>query len=143
MLVKSGKANAGMVFHLQSTTLSRNFFSKKDHAPLSGAPAIRRMKTYSAQSGYVYQYFYEGQRPLRGAEGGTEFVFSVSADRKTWHPVSVLVGDVVGNCRGQLARRNKVLRVSEGGRRRDRDQHERKHEKLSKKTHRNVLHRSN
>jgi len=45
------------------------------------------MKTYSAQSGYVYQYFYEGQRP------GTEFVFSVSADRKVWGPVSVIVND--------------------------------------------------
>jgi hypothetical protein len=73
--------------------LFRNFFSKKDHSPLTGAPAIRRLKTYSAQSGYVYQYFYEGQRALRGAEGGNEFVFSVSADRKTWRPVSVMVGD--------------------------------------------------
>ena len=71
----------------------RNFFSRKNHAPLTGAPAVRRLKTYSAQSGYVYQYFYEGQRPLRGPENGTEFVFNVSADRKTWHPVSVLVGD--------------------------------------------------
>jgi hypothetical protein len=52
----------------------RRFFAPKP-VPLSGAPAIRRMKTYSAQSGYVYQYFYEVQRP------GTEFVFSVSADR--------------------------------------------------------------
>jgi len=64
----------------------RRFFTPKP-VPLSGAPAIRRMKTYSAQSGYVYQYFYEGQRP------GTEFVFSVSADRKVWGPVSVIVND--------------------------------------------------
>ena len=93
MLVKTGKVTDGMVFHLQGTTLFRNFFSKKAHQPLSGAPTVRRLKTHSAESGYVYQYFYEGQRPLRGAEGGTEFVFSVSADRKTWRPVSVLVGD--------------------------------------------------
>ena len=64
----------------------RHFFARKP-VPLTGAPAIRRMKTYSAQSGYVYQYFYEGQRP------GTEFVFSVSADRKVWGPVSVVVND--------------------------------------------------
>lgn len=71
----------------------RNFFAKKP-APLTGAPTIRRMKSYSAESGYVYQYFYEGQRPFRsGAEGGNEYVFTVSADRKTFHPVSVLVGD--------------------------------------------------
>ncbi len=52
------------------------------------------MKTYSAQSGYVYQYFYEGYRPcVAGAEKGTEFVFSISADRKKWEPTSVLVAD--------------------------------------------------
>ena len=39
----------------------RNFFTKKP-LPLTGAPAVRRLKSYSAQSGYVYQYFYEGQR---------------------------------------------------------------------------------
>jgi hypothetical protein len=26
---------------------------------------VRRLKTYSAQSGYVYQYCYEGQRPFQ------------------------------------------------------------------------------
>ena len=71
----------------------RNFFRKKT-APLSGAPGVRRLKTYSAQSGYVYQYFYEGQRPMEGGgESGTEFVFTVSADRKSFHPVSVPVGE--------------------------------------------------
>lgn len=52
--------------------------------PLTGAPAVRRMKTYSAQSGYVYQYFYEGRR-------GAAFVFSISADRKNWSPLDVTV----------------------------------------------------
>ena len=71
----------------------RNFFSKKP-LPLTGAPAVRRLKSYSAQSGYVYQYFYEGQRLFRsGGESGIEFVFSVSADRKAFHPVSVLVSE--------------------------------------------------
>ena len=71
----------------------RNFFSKKP-LPLTGAPAVRRLKSYSAQSGYVYQYFYEGQRPFRsGGESGIEFVFSVSADRKAFHPVSVFVSE--------------------------------------------------
>jgi len=50
------------------------------------------MKTYSAQSGYVYQYFYEGHRDYRAAaDEGVEFVFSVSSDRKEWHGSSVLV----------------------------------------------------
>jgi hypothetical protein len=71
----------------------KGFFSRKTRA-LTGAPSVRRMKTYSALSGYVYQYYYEGQRPFRaGADRGVEFVFSLSSDRKTWHPVSVLVGD--------------------------------------------------
>jgi hypothetical protein len=71
----------------------RSFFSKKKD-PLSGAPPVRRMKTYSAQSGYVYQYFYEGHRSYRAAgDYGAEFVFSVSSDRKTWHETSVLVSD--------------------------------------------------
>lgn len=61
-------------------------------APLTGAPKIRRQKTYSAQSGYVYQYFYEGQRPSgRDGESGTEFVFDVSADRKRSASLSVFV----------------------------------------------------
>jgi hypothetical protein len=68
------------------------FFKKE--TPLSGAPAVRRMKTYSAQSGYVYQYCYEGQRPLpRAGESGIEFVFALSSDRKTWSNTRVLVPD--------------------------------------------------
>src|SRR5271169_238274 len=58
----------------------------KGQTPLTGAPAVRRLKTYSAASGYVYQYFYEGHR-------GTEYVFQVSADRRTYSPVSVLLSD--------------------------------------------------
>jgi len=69
-----------------------NLFQRKP-APLTGAPAVRRMKTYSAQSGYVYQYYFEGHRALAGSEPGTEFVFQVSADRKVWHAISVCVGE--------------------------------------------------
>jgi hypothetical protein len=68
-------------------------FSKKE-TPLTGAPPVRRLKTYSAQSGYVYQYCYEGQRPFQqSGDRGTEFVFSLSADRKTWRPCKVLLPD--------------------------------------------------
>ena len=75
----------------------RRFFSRKT-APLTGVPAVRRLKTYSAQSGYVYQYYYEGQRAFQHREeAGTEFVFTISADRKNWHSASVLVaGDAIG-----------------------------------------------
>jgi len=68
-----------------------DWLRKKD-APLTGAPAVRREKTHSAESGYVYQYFYEGQRPAkRQGEPGTQYVFHVSADRKTSFSVSVLI----------------------------------------------------
>ena len=64
-------------------------------APTAGAaPTVRRAKIYSSQSGYVYEYYYEGHRDFRsGGERGTEFVFSLSADRKNWQPTSVLVSD--------------------------------------------------
>lgn len=61
---------------------------RKPLEPLRGAPAVRRQKTYSAQSGYVYQYYYEGYRP---AGDCTEYVFEVSADRKTSFPVTVVL----------------------------------------------------
>lgn len=71
----------------------RSLFSKKRPA-LSGAPPVRRLKTYSAHSGYVYQYYYEGHREYRSSEDrGVEFVFSISSDRKSWHDTSVLVSD--------------------------------------------------
>jgi len=70
-----------------------DWFRKKE-APLTGAPAVRRQKTYSAESGYVYQYFYEGRRPAsREGKPGVQFVFNVSADRKSSFPVSVFVSD--------------------------------------------------
>jgi hypothetical protein len=67
---------------------------KKKPAPLTGAPAVRRQKTYSGQSGYVYQYFYEGHRPSeRDGQPGAEYVFDVSADRKTSFPVSIFLSE--------------------------------------------------
>ena len=65
---------------------------RKKSAPLSGAPAVRRQKTYSAESGYVYQYFYEGQRRTSSPQA-TEYVFNVSHDRKTASQISVFIHD--------------------------------------------------
>jgi hypothetical protein len=44
------------------------------------------LKTYSAASGYVYQYFYEGHREA-------EYVFQVSADRRTYFSVAVMLSE--------------------------------------------------
>jgi len=68
-------------------------FSRKP-APLSGAPEVRRIKRYAAESGYVYEYFYAGHRPWRDElGGGVEFEFRVSATRAEWLPAAVVVAD--------------------------------------------------
>ncbi len=65
-----------------------------DEAPLTGAPAQARMKSYSAMSGYVYQYVFVGQRPAtRDRRPGMEYAFTVSYDRKTQHRIWVFVSD--------------------------------------------------
>lgn len=67
-------------------------FGAKRLPPLQGAPAVRRQKTYSAQSGYVYVYYYQGCRTAeRGRGQGIQFVFEVTADRKTSFSVPVFL----------------------------------------------------
>lgn len=71
-------------------------FRLKKNAPLSGAPAVRRQKSYTADSGYVYQYYYQGHRPAKqDGSGGTEHVFDVSADRQSSFPVTVFIAEDV------------------------------------------------
>lgn len=75
----------------------KRFFLRKP-APLSGAAATPRLKTYTAESGYVCHYFYQGNRPSRvSADAGTEFVFQVSQDRRSWRPLTVFVPDAALN----------------------------------------------
>jgi hypothetical protein len=53
---------------------------------------VRRVKSHSAESGYVYQYyFFEVQKSHRGKSSGTEYVYMVSTDRKTVFPVRIFV----------------------------------------------------
>ena len=61
--------------------------------PLMPRPeAVRRVKSYSAATGYVYQYyFYEVEKASRGGSAGTEYVYMVSVDRKHVFPVKVFV----------------------------------------------------
>ena len=54
--------------------------------------AVRRVKSYSAPSGYVYQYyFYEVRKMRRDGVDGTEYVYMVSADRKKVFPLRIFV----------------------------------------------------
>jgi hypothetical protein len=72
------------------------FFSRlfEPREPLAGAPEKPRAKTYSASSGYVYQYYFEGRRRRSWqGEAAREYVFRVSADRRTAFAVSVLLLD--------------------------------------------------
>lgn len=68
----------------------RKLFSQDTPEPLRAAPAVRRQKSYSAASGYVYEYFYEG---FRQGDGCRRHVFTVSADRKDWFELHVIVED--------------------------------------------------
>ncbi|HYM10012.1 MAG TPA: hypothetical protein VEU62_04735 [Bryobacterales bacterium] len=59
---------------------------------LHGAPPVRRQKTYSAQTGFVYQYYYEGYRESeRAGRPGNEYVFQISSDRKASFPLTVFL----------------------------------------------------
>ena len=54
--------------------------------------AVRRVKSYSAETGYVYQYyFYEVNKARRGLTPGKEYVYMVSVDRKHVFPVKIFV----------------------------------------------------
>ncbi len=54
--------------------------------PLRGAPPVRRHKTYTADSGYVYTYYYEGYRETAA---GFDFQFQASANSERFTPVRV------------------------------------------------------
>ena len=54
--------------------------------------AVRRVKSYSAATGHVYQYyFYEVNKARRGGKPVTEYVYMVSVDRKNVFPVRIFV----------------------------------------------------
>ncbi len=67
--------------------------TKPAGAELKGAPARLRTKTYSAETGYVYQYVYQGYRQISDPLAGTDYVFSVSRDRKVVLAVTIRLLD--------------------------------------------------
>jgi hypothetical protein len=55
---------------------------------------VRRVKTYTAQTGYVYEYYFVGKRPALAGDPlfpAIEFIFDVSPDRKSVFAVSVFL----------------------------------------------------
>ena len=58
--------------------------ARPDHA--------RRVKSYSAATGFVYQYYFlETQKSRRGLHGGTDYVYMVAVDRGAAFPLRVFV----------------------------------------------------
>lgn len=56
------------------------------------SPPLRRVKTYTASSGYVYQYYFVGQREAKFQQDtATEFVFDVTRDRHATFAFSVFL----------------------------------------------------
>jgi len=56
--------------------------------------AIRRMKTYPAQTGYVYQYYFVGKREALEDDPhapADQYVFDVTSDRRATYAMSVFV----------------------------------------------------
>lgn len=63
---------------------------------MSPNPPVRRLKTYTSVQGYVYQYYFVGQRPALPDDPeapATEFIFDVTSDRKLTYAVSVFLPD--------------------------------------------------
>jgi hypothetical protein len=61
---------------------------------MSPDKTIRRLKTYAGTQGYVYQYYFVGQRAALANDPeapATEFVFDVTSDRKLTFAVSVFL----------------------------------------------------
>jgi len=57
------------------------------------ADVPRRVKSYSSATGYTYQYvFHEIRKGRRGFVAGNEYVYLVSADRKTTFPLVIFIG---------------------------------------------------
>lgn len=55
---------------------------------------VRRVKTYTAQTGYAYEYYFVGSRAALEDDPfapATEFIFDVSPDRKSMFAVSVFL----------------------------------------------------
>src|SRR5690348_8174047 len=57
-------------------------------------PPFRRLKSYTAETGWVYQYYFVGKRAALQDDPeapATEYVFDVTSNRKTTYAVSVFL----------------------------------------------------
>ena len=64
--------------------------------PTAKDKTVRRLKTYAGAQGYVYQYYFVGQRAALADDPeapATEFVFDVTSDRKLTYAVSAFLAE--------------------------------------------------
>ena len=56
---------------------------------------VRRVKSYSGESGVVYRYVFRSQRRARRGwwTRGSEYLFDVSSDRKNSYTVAIFIAD--------------------------------------------------
>lgn len=60
--------------------------------PAAKPQTVRRIKSYSAATGYVYQYQFQSVHPAgESPSRGNEYVYYVSADRKTMFLTKIVV----------------------------------------------------
>jgi hypothetical protein len=84
------------LFHF-GTTLAANSSVDFQHRAFNNPPmprpdTVRRVKSYSAADGFVYQYyFFEGNRAQQGGSPGGEFTYVISADRRSAFPFKIFV----------------------------------------------------
>jgi hypothetical protein len=67
---------------------------------MSPDKTVRRLKTYAGAQGYVYQYYFVGQRAALASDPeapAIEFVFDVTSDRKLTYAVSVFLAEEAVN----------------------------------------------
>ncbi len=65
---------------------------RSNNPPMPRPDAVRRIKSYSASNGYVYQYyFYEVNRIEHHGQPAGEFIYAISADRKEPFGVRIVV----------------------------------------------------
>ena len=66
--------------------------AQPNNAGVTKPETVRRIKAYSAESGYVYQYQFQDVHPAKqDGAAGNEFVYYVSADRKSMFPIRIFV----------------------------------------------------
>src|SRR5580698_4844905 len=71
-----------------------NYPATVHNVRMSSDKTVRRLKTYAGTQGYVYQYYFVGQRAALANDSeapATEFVFDVTSDRKLTYAISVFL----------------------------------------------------